>query len=143
MKLLKRMALLTTKVLLSLVLLLALLLGVMLWQSRNVEIEYEQFSVLESDGGSYILTIEIGNPVLPYGPHSVAIAVKNTSDSRLIVAKTTRLANDGMGINSENISANWIDSDTASVCVRGDEQRDVYLLINMQNRNVSERYQQC
>ena len=144
---LKRIAVIITKVLLGFVLLTALLFalfaGVMLWQSKNIEIEYGQLSVLESSDGRYLLTIEIGNPVLPYGPHSVVITVKHASDSEVIVAKKTRLANDGMRITSNNISARWTDRDTARVCIRGDEQRDADILINMRSRTVTEKHEPC
>ena len=143
MKLLKRIAQIIAKVLLGIVLVFALMIGVLLWQSRNVEIKYEKFSVLESGDGRYILTIETGNPTLSYGPHSVAITVTNASGSEVIVAKKTRLANDGARINSNNISIRWIDTDTASVCIRGDEQRDAYILIDVPNQSISEKPEQC
>ena len=127
----------------SIVLVCALMIGVLLWQSRNVEIEYEQFSALESGDGGYILTIETGNPSLPYGPHSVAISVTNASGSHVIVSKKTRLANDGARLKSNNISTRWIDTDTASVCIRGAEQRDAYILIDVPNQTISERFEKC
>jgi hypothetical protein len=143
LKLLKRIAQIIAKVLLGIVLVFALMIGVLLWQSRNVEIKYEKFSVLDSGDGRYILTIETGNPTLPYGPHSVVITVTNASGSEVIVAKKARLANDGARINSNNISIRWIDTDTASVCIRGDEQRDAYILIDVPNQSISERPEQC
>jgi hypothetical protein len=143
MSLLKRIALLTLKVLGVFALLVALGVGVLYWQTRNAETEYEQFTVLDSSDGNHSLIIEIGNPGLPYGPHSVAVKVINISSSEVITAKNVRLANDGMTIDSGNISAHWIDIDKAGVCISGDEQRDNYLLINIQNQTVREKQGKC
>lgn len=143
MSLLKRIAVMTLKVLGVFALLVALGVGVLFWQNRNTEIEYEQFTVLDSSDGNHSLIIEIGNPSLPYGPHSVAVKVINLSSSEVITAKNVRLANDGMAIDSSNISAHWIDIVKAGVCISGDEQTDNYLLINIQNQTIREKQEKC
>ena len=143
MKLLKRIALMFTKVLLGFFLIIALLVGALLWHSKNVEIEYKQFSTLKSSDGSHNLIIEVGNPVLAYGPHSVLITIKNASESEVIVVKKTKLSNDGAKIESHNINAQWIDIDTARVCIKGDEQKDIHMLIKVQNRTITEIEEKC
>lgn len=139
MKLLMRVAVTAAKVLLG----IALLVGVMLWQNSGREPEYKAFSSLESDGGRYILAIEAANPVMPFGPHFVVITVKAASGPEVLVVKKTRLANDGARIGSGNIRIRWIDSDTASVCLRGDEQADAHIQINASTRTVSGRQEPC
>jgi hypothetical protein len=143
MSLLKRIAVMTLKVLGVFALLVALGIGVLFWQTRNAETDYEQFTVLDSSDGNHSLIIEIGNPGLPYGPHSVAVKVINISSSEVITARNVRLANDGMIIDSSNISAHWIDIDKAGVCISGDEQTDNYLLINIQNQTIRVKQEKC
>ena len=143
MKLLKRIALIITKVLLGILLLLALLVGVMIWHDRNTDIEYELLSELDSSDRRNILKIEVGNPTLPYGPHPVIISVINASGSEVIAAHKTRLANDGMKIDANNINSIWIDTQTALVCMQGDEQRDVIILIDVADRKITERQEEC
>lgn len=143
MNLLKRIALVMTKVLLGILLLLALLVGVMIWHTKNADIEYELFSELESGDRRNILMIEVGNPVLPYGPHPVIISVINASDSGVIATHKTQLANDGMTIDADNIYSIWTDTQTARVCMRGDEQSDAVILIDVADRKITERHEAC
>ena len=147
MSLLKRMLIVTLKVLggsaLLIILVVALGIGYLLWESRNTEIEYEQFSVLQSNDEHYSLVVEIGNPRMPYGSHSVAVKAMSASGSEVIAAKNIKLANDGMEIDSDNITSHWVDKDNAGVCMRGDEQKDNYLLINLQSLTISEKQEEC
>jgi hypothetical protein len=143
MSLLKRIAIITLKVLGGFTLLVALGVGFLRWKTSNTEIEYERFSVVESMDGHHSLLIEIGNPRLPYGSHSVAIKVINASGSEVMAAKNVPLANDGMKVDSNNISAHWIDTQRAGVCIRGDEQSDNYLLINLRSLTISETQEKC
>jgi hypothetical protein len=140
---LKTVALATVKLFLGLGILIVLLLGILYWKGSSVEVAYEAFSVLESGDGAHVLTVETANPVLPYGPHFVAITVARVSGAGPVVEKKTRLSNDGARIDEGNISVRWLDTNTASVCLRGDEQGDVRILINAVTRNVDERQEQC
>jgi archaellum component FlaF (FlaF/FlaG flagellin family) len=147
MGLLKRIAIITLKIFGGFVLVIALVItsGVVysLWESRNTRIEYEQFSVLESKDGNHSLIVEIRYPRLPYGSHSVAVKVINASGSEVIATKDIKLANDGMRVDSENISTQWINKDTAAVCMRGEEQKDNYLIIDIQSLTISEKEENC
>ncbi len=98
---------------------------------------------MKSGDGSHSLIIEVGNPVLAYGPHSVLITIKNASESEVVVAKKTKLSNDGARIDTNNINTHWIDTDIAHVCIRGDEQKDTLMVIDVQSRTITEIDEQC
>jgi archaellum component FlaF (FlaF/FlaG flagellin family) len=125
------------------VLLLALLVGALSWFSRVAETEYEILSEVESADGRHILTVRTGNPLLPYGPHQVLITLTDVSGPTVIATHQTRLANDGMGIDENNISTLWVDAETVRICMRGDEQKDALILVDVPGRKITEREEKC
>lgn len=147
METLKQVALILMKLLfafiLAVVLIFSVFFGYLIWKSRSTEIEYKEHTSLMSNDSSYNLMIEVGNPVLPYGPHSVMITVLNTSTSKVLITKKTNLSNDGARIESENIDVQWTDKNTAKICIRGDEQKDTLISIDVASQLITETEIQC
>ena len=109
---------------------------------HNSDVEIQRFSELPSTGNSHTLIIDVGNPSMPYGSHTVEVSVVDTYNKK-IVREKFKLSNDGANIGSYNIEAHWIDADNAEVCFRGDEQADAVVPIQVSSRNAVEKDRGC
>ena len=112
------------------------------FQFHKSDIEVIRFSDLQSPDELHTLTIDVGEPSTPYGPHRVGLEIADASNS-LIIREQFRLANDGANIDSGNIVARWSNSDNVVICLRGDEQSDVLVSIQLSNRKVESAVRKC
>jgi hypothetical protein len=108
----------------------------------NDDVEMHRFSELEAPDGKHALLIHLGNPSLPMGSHLVRIAI-NSVAGEPVMEGDFRLANDGANITSDNIHADWIDHDSAEVCLRGEEQSDTLVSVELASRRMTEKNGKC
>ena len=108
----------------------------------NDDVEIHRFSELESPDGKHFLSVDLGNPSMPMGSHLVRIEIKSVAGEP-VMEGDFRLANDGANISSDNIHAEWIDHDSAEVCLRGDEQPDARVSIELSSRRMTEMHEKC
>ncbi len=106
------------------------------------DVDVRRYSEHLSTDNSHTLIIDVGNPSMPYGPHTVDISVANALN-KTIVRGQFHLSNDGSNISSANIEARWLDADNAEVCLRGDEQSDAVISIQVSSRNMIEKDGEC
>ena len=106
------------------------------------DVDVRRFGELPSTDTSHTLIIDVGNPSMPYGSHMVKVSVVDTLNET-IVREKFRLSNDGANIGLNNIEARWIDSDNAEICLRGDEQADTLVSIQVSSRNVVKKDRGC
>ena len=114
--------------------------SILLLYNRDVDVHH--FSEQRSPDGRYSLNVDVGNPPLPFGSHSVIITIKSESDEPILEGKFG-LSNDGANIYSNNIEAHWIDIDSAEVCLKGDEQSDALVSIKVLSRTMLEKNKKC
>jgi hypothetical protein len=94
---------------------------------------------LNDDGGIFgkirvfcqALIIDSAHSVLAFGPETIKVYVveKDTRVRKHIV--TTKIANDGGGISSSNVKAEWMQPEVIKLCLTGVEQEDSVLKINL------------
>ena len=119
----------------------ALIVGLMVLL-YNDDVEIHRFSEVKAPDGKHSLSIDLGNPSMPMGSHLVRIAIKSVAGEP-VMEGDFRLANDGANVSSDNIHAEWIDHDSAEVCLRGDEQSDVRVSIEVSSRRMTEKKEKC
>lgn len=119
----------------------AILAVLLLWLSQR-EVQVSRFSEVPSHDQLHSLTIDVADPSMPYGPHTVDITVTNQSNEA-IFGERYRLSNDGAIIGVSNIESRWLDDDRAEVCLRGAEQAEVRVSIQVTARTMVEKEGAC
>lgn len=109
---------------------------------HNDEVRIMRYAELSSNDNSYQLLIDVTDPSTPYGSHKIDLSVADASQTK-IVSKRLRLANDGKNIGSENIEAYWTGNSHVATCLRGEEQGDILVSIDISRRQVSISEKEC
>jgi len=122
-------------------LLLALFAGALLL-FRNPEPDIWRFGEAKSSDGVYSLTIDVQDPSLPYGPHSVILTIRSLPGEE-ILEKSYRLANDGARIDDDNIRLDWDEPGELLVCLKGAEQSDMEISIHLPSGKTNEETKEC
>lgn len=116
--------------------------GVLIFLLNNRDVETNRYSEVKTSDGSYSLIIDVANPSMPYGAHTVKITIANISNE-IILSGEYRLSNDGAIIDGKNIEFRWISNDSAEVCLRGEEQADVIVSIQVSKQRIAKKEEQC
>lgn len=80
-----------------------------------------QTSVASPDQRHRLDVHAAGPLVHPYAPHTIDLVVR-TAAGRPLVRYSTSLKNDGAHLSDRAIQVQWVDSNTAHICLRGEEQ---------------------
>jgi hypothetical protein len=105
--------------------------------------DFTEFSKYSSPDGKQYVVIDSAHSVLAFGPETLRIYVSEGDNSSPTLVVTTKIANDGTGISEKNITADWISRDILSLCLRGVEQEDHILEINIREVSYVEKSQNC
>ena len=138
----KRVLIVTTKLVGGLVAVLIGIFVILYFLLHKSDVVVQRFGEVQSADNSYTLFVDVGNPSMPFGSHSIEISVAN-SLNEIIVQGQFKLSNDGANIGSDNIKLFWLDADTAIVCLRGDEQADVIISAQVSSQRIIEKDGAC
>jgi hypothetical protein len=125
--------------------LIAFVLGTALFASAcgPSDSDFSEFSTFVSPDDKYYVIIDSAHSTLAFGPETIRVYVvaKDTRVRNHVV--TTKIANDGGGINDSNVKPKWIRADVIQICLSGVEQEDSVLKINLQTLSHSENKGNC
>ena len=105
--------------------------------------DFSVFSTIQDQSGQDKVIIESAHSVLAYGPETIRVYVRNPNTGTRELVVTTKIANDGAGISTENIRSEWKNSRILSFCLSGVEQEDRILGINVETLFYSETIERC
>ena len=105
--------------------------------------DFSEFSTFKSPDGKYFVIIDSAHSRLAFGPETIRfyVAAKESRVRNHVV--TTKIANDGGGINDSNVKPKWIQSDVIQFCLSGAEQEDTVVEINLRTLSHSEASGNC
>ena len=106
------------------------------------EADFVPYKTYSSPDGTIKLDIDAAPPKLAFGPETVRLFVTRPGTSREHVA-TRKLANDGGGVHDDNVYVTWSGSQAVTVCLSGDEMKDLQILINLETPAIRERERDC
>ncbi len=118
------------------------LYAVMFLLLHNDNVRITRYAEVSSNDNAYQLLIDVTDPSTPYGSHKIDLSVTDASKTE-IVSKRLRLANDGKNIGSENIEAYWTGNNHVATCLRGEEQGNILVSIDISMRKVSISEKEC
>ncbi len=105
--------------------------------------DFEEYSVFRSPAGTYQVAIDLAHSKLAFGPEIIKVYVIDSSNGTRNHIVTTKIANDGGGIDDSNVKASWIQSEIVQLCLSGAEQDDRVLEINVRAGTYSEHKKAC
>jgi len=110
---------------------------------RPSDSDFSEFSAYEAPNGERTVVVDSAHSVLAYGAETIRVYVSGTDTGARTHVVTTKIANDGSDITSENVRAEWIHTDVLSLCLTGMEQDDRILEIDVRMLSYAERTQKC
>ena len=105
--------------------------------------DFTEFSTYKSPDGSYFVIIDSAHSKLAFGPETIRVHVVEKDKRVRNHVVTTKIANDGGGINNSNVKAKWVHTKVIQFCLSGVEQEDNILEINVQKLSHTEVYKNC
>lgn len=107
------------------------------------ESDFTEFSTYKSPDGSYYVIIDSAHSKLAFGPETIKVYVVEKEKRIRNHIVTTKISNDGAGINSSNVKAKWIQSDVIQFCLSGVEQKDSVLEIDVRTHSHNKVEKKC
>ena len=125
--------------------LIAFVLGTALFASAcgPSDSDFSEFSTFGSPDGKYYVIIDSAHSKLAFGPETIRVYVVAKDKRVRNHVATTKIANDGGGINDSNVKSKWIQPDVIQFCLSGAEQEDIVLEINIRTLSNSEVKGSC
>ena len=96
-----------------------------------------------SPDDKYYVIIDSAHSTLAFGPETIRVYVVAKDKRVRNHVVTTKIANDGGGINDSNVKPKWIQPDVIQFCLSGVEQEDSVLEINIRTLSHSEDKENC
>lgn len=116
---------------------------IIFFASYRGESEFVEFVSLPSPDNSYVLTVNVGTPSTPYGPHPIEIVIIQKLDNASRFFEKFQLSNDGARLSATNIEPKWLDTKNASICLRGQEQTDKLVMVQTSDRKITIEENDC
>lgn len=105
--------------------------------------DFSEFSTYETPDGKWVVVVDSAHSILAFGTETLRIYVSGVDTQARRHVVTTKIANDGAGITSANVSAEWMQTDILKFCLTGVEQQDSVLEINVRTLSYLERVEEC
>ena len=87
--------------------------------------------------------MDSAHSTLAFGPETIRVYVVAKDKRVRTHVVTTKIANDGGGINDSNVKPKWIQPDVIQFCLSAAEQEDSVLEINIRTLSHSEDKGNC
>lgn len=107
------------------------------------ESDFTEFTTYKSPDGSYFVIIDSAHSKLAFGPETIRMYVVKKDNRERNHIVSTKIANDGGGINDSNVRVQWTQSDVIKFCLSGVEQKDRVLEINVRKLSYTEKEENC
>ncbi len=98
------------------------------------ESERSVFASYRAPQGESEVVVEVEEPGAAFAPHTIYVSLSRKGDAESSVPVSvleTQLANDGASLNPSNIRARWETPQRLWLCLRGEEQADQLLSIDI------------
>jgi len=105
--------------------------------------DFELYDTFRSPQNSREVVVQIAYSKLAFGPTTVRFSARDVDSAELVEIVTTRISNDGSNITDENLGAEWVNERTLRLCLRGVEQADSVLEIDVVSGTHSETESPC
>ena len=111
--------------------LLAIMLATLIVGCDTAELNFKRYGMYQSLAHDKVVVVELAEPLSSHAPSAVRISLVTGAAETAEQVLITEIANNGGAISSENVRAEWLGTDTFSICLSGTDQEDEKVEINV------------